>query len=234
MFSTGNVLSAAPTFHTSYVTYITGMFLGCSALTALPQYNTSKVTEMEGICYGCTSLASVPLIDTSKVKNERYNVGVSGMFNGCSSLTSVANLSLASLTHATEMFRNCTSLISAPSLTNTENTIDVRAMFEGCTALQTLANYNFSSVTRMDQYCNGCINLTSIPTMSLPAVTNMAQTFYKCYKVASGALTLYQQLSTKSTAVISYIDCFKYCGRDTTTGAAELAQIPSSWGGTGA
>jgi hypothetical protein len=27
---------------------------------------------------------------------------------------------------------------------------------------------------------------------------------------------------------------FAWCGRDTITGAAELAQIPSSWGGTGA
>ena len=234
MFSNCPLLSTVPTYNTSNVTDMTCMFLSCSALTALPQYNTSKVTEMEGICYGCTSLASVPLIDTSKVKNERYNVGVSGMFRDCSSLTSVANLSLASLTHVHNMFEGCTSLISAPSLTNTGNITDARSMFEGCTALQTLANYNFSSVKWIDNYCDGCINLTSIPAMSLPAVTETYRTFYECYKVASGALTLYQQLSTKSTAVTLYSDCFKYCGRDTTTGAAELAQIPSSWGGTGA
>ena len=43
---------------------------------------------------------------------------------------------------------------------------------------------------------------------------------------------MYQQMSTQATPPTSYTDTFKNCGRDTTTGAAELAQIPESWGGT--
>jgi hypothetical protein len=55
-----------------------------------------------------------------------------------------------------------------------------------------------------------------------------------CYKVETGALALYQQASTQATPPSKHDSTFWNCGRDTVTGAAELAQIPSSWGGTGA
>jgi len=60
----------------------------------------------------------------------------------------------------------------------------------------------------------------------------MTQTFHNCTKVESGALALYQQASTQTRPPSSHTYCFRSCGSDTTTGAAELAQIPSSWGGT--
>jgi len=47
--------------------------------------------------------------------------------------------------------------------------------------------------------------------------------------VESGALALYQQASTQATPPAYHHYTFYRCGRDTTTGAAELAQIPSSW-----
>jgi hypothetical protein len=53
--------------------------------------------------------------------------------------------------------------------------------------------------------------------------------FYNCYKVESGAYALYQQASTQTTPPSSHSNTFRNCGRDTTTGAAELAQIPSDW-----
>jgi hypothetical protein len=58
--------------------------------------------------------------------------------------------------------------------------------------------------------------------------------FIDCTNVQSGALALYQQMSTQTTQPTVYGDCFTNCGSNTTTGAAELAQIPASWGGTGA
>jgi len=57
----------------------------------------------------------------------------------------------------------------------------------------------------------------------------MMSMFYNCYKVESGALALYQQASTQATPPSSHSGTFSNCGRDTVTGAAELAQIPSNW-----
>jgi hypothetical protein len=55
--------------------------------------------------------------------------------------------------------------------------------------------------------------------------------FLNCYMVQDGSLALYQQASTQATRPYHY-NTFYNCGRDTTTGSAELAQIPDSWVGT--
>lgn len=60
----------------------------------------------------------------------------------------------------------------------------------------------------------------------------MEYMFYNCTQVQSGALALYQQASTQTTPPTIYENAFWQCGSNTTTGAAELAQIPVAWGGT--
>ena len=54
---------------------------------------------------------------------------------------------------------------------------------------------------------------------------------YSCEKVESGALALYNQMSSQVNPPRRYSYCFTGCGEDTTTGYAELQQIPQSWGG---
>ena len=72
----------------------------------------------------------------------------------------------------------------------------------------------------------------SIPSLITDNAADVGGMFKECYKVSSGSLALYTQMSSQAFPPSSHGDCFKYCGRDTTTGAAELAQIPTSWGGT--
>jgi len=57
----------------------------------------------------------------------------------------------------------------------------------------------------------------------------MTAMFVRCYAVESGALALYQQASTQTNPPSSHSNTFRDCGSNTTTGAAELAQIPSDW-----
>ena len=80
-----------------------------------------------------------------------------------------------------------------------------------------------------------CDKLEYAPYLNCAASMNKAwYTYYHCYKVEGGALDMYNQLKNVSfESSGDYVDCFRDCGRDTVTGAAELAQIPSSWGGTG-
>lgn len=93
---------------------------------------------------------------------------------------------------------------------------------------------NTTGVTNMESLFDECESLTNVPLFDTSNVTNMNYAFSTCYKVQSGALALYQQMSSQATPPSSHITTFYLCGRDTTTGAAELAQIPYSWGGTGA
>ena len=101
-------------------------------------------------------------------------------------------------------------------------------MFYKCTSLTSVPLFDTSSVTNMDSMFYGCSYLTSVPLFDTSSVTIMSNMFYNCWNVQSGALALYQQASTKTT-LPSHNRTFYNCGTYTTTGAAELAQIPSDW-----
>jgi hypothetical protein len=76
---------------------------------------------------------------------------------------------------------------------------------------------------------------TSLKTISLfhtDSVTNIDTAFSGCSAVEGGALALYNQMSTQASVPNSHTRTFFNCGGNTVTGQAELAQIPTSWGGT--
>ena len=105
--------------------------------------------------------------------------------------------------------------------------------FNGCSNLVSVSLPCTDHVTRMDSMFKGCTSLTSIPaTLDTAACTNMSNMFNGCVNVQSGALALYQQASTQTTPPSRHTKVFTNCGSNTVTGAAELAQIPTSWGGT--
>ena len=149
------------------------------------------------------------------------------MFHGCY-ITSVPLFDTSSVTDISAMFVACEYLTSVP-LFNTSNATNMEEMFYNCWALTTVPLFDTSSVTNMTYVFYNCKSLTSIPLFNTSNVTNMTYTFYNCYKVQSGALALYQQASTQATPPSIHTSTFTDCGRDTVTGAAELAQIPADW-----
>jgi hypothetical protein len=121
--------------------------------------------------------------------------------------------------------------------------------FRGCTNLVIPPRYERAFSTLTYTY-EGCTNLKYIPMIPLNDffVTASAQqiladiryTFRNCVNVESGALEYYTYAKncwdtwTSPPSASRHSNTFTNCGSNTTTGAAELAQIPSSWGGTGA
>jgi len=159
---------------------------------------------MEYTFAGCTNIQSVPLFNTSRVRD--FN----NTFARCYSLVSVPHLDFSSATNTTSTFYGCSSLVTTPAF-NLENTRYTMTMFYGCSSLTSVQTYNISDKIAM--------------------VSSM---YAKCYNVSSGALDLYQRLISLRSWTLSdyYSNCFLDCGRDTVSGRAELAQIPTSWGGT--
>ena len=151
-----------------------------------------------------------------------------GMFNNCSILSAVALFDTSDVTNMDSMFYSCRNLTSIP-LFDTSKVTDMGEMLHYCRSLTTVPLFNTSKVTNMDRMCMSCESLTSIPLLNTSSCTNMSQAFYACYNVQSGALALYQQASTQATPPSIYSGAFENCGSNTTTGAAELAQIPSDW-----
>ena len=183
--------------------------------------NSTGVTNMVYMFGYCYNLTSVALFDTSSATSMAY------MFTGCSRLTSIPLFDTSSVTRMSSMFTDCTSLTSVP-LFDTSSVTRMDNMFHSCYSLTSVPLFDTSSVTDMGYMLAYCYNLTSVPLFNTSSATGMYDMFLNCYKVESGALALYQQASTQPTVPTHY-GAFKDCGRDTVTGAAELAQIPSDW-----
>lgn len=94
-----------------------------------------------------------------------------------------------------------------------------------------LLGLNSTGVTNMERLCDCSQQYMrgTIPLFDTTTLTNVTNCFYECYYVDGGQLALYQQMSTQANPPTSHAGCFNKCGRDSTTGAAELAQIPSGW-----
>ena len=112
---------------------------------------------------------------------------------------------------------------------NTTGITAMDDMFWGCSSLTSIPLFDTSNVTNMNYMFGNCSSLTSIPLFDTSSVTNMSYMFDYCTNVQSGALALYQQASSQTTPPSNHSYCFYSCGSNTTTGAAELAQIPSGW-----
>lgn len=94
---------------------------------------------------------------------------------------------------------------------------------------------NTGSVTNFDRFLahgNRAMLYTSIPLFDTSSAVNVSQMCRNATAVTTGALALYTQMSTQANPPTSYSSCFSNCGSGNASGQAELAQIPSSWGGT--
>lgn len=127
-----------------------------------------------------------------------------------------------------QMFSGCIQLATV-AIFNTTSLGSMASMFYDCRALTTVPLFDTSNVITMQTAFRGCTNLTAIPLFNTAKVEVMQQAFYNCRKVQTGALALYQQASTQATPPKYHFETFYSCGSNTTTGAAELAQIPSDW-----
>ena len=202
----------------------TSLFEKNSKLVEVLGANTSSCTNMSYMFNYCTALTTVPLFDTSSCTNMSY------MFYSCTALTTVPLFNTSSCTNMSRMFNYCTALTTVP-LFNTSSCTNMSYMFNYCTALTTVPLFDTSSCTNMINTFYGCRALTTVPLFDTSSCTDMSYMFYGCLKVQSGALALYQQASTQAP-VPSHTSTFGNCGKDTDSGAAERAQIPTSWGGT--
>lgn len=150
------------------------------------------------------------------------------LFEEDTNLLEVIAVNVNGITNTTWMFAKCTNL-QRVCMFDTSNVNDTHSMFSQCESLQEVPLFNTASVTHMLYMLNECRSLKHIPLFDTSNVIDVDRMCYNCTNVESGALALYNQLSTQQTTVTTHFECFRHCGENTTTGAAELAQIPSDW-----
>jgi surface protein len=155
--------------------------------------NITCLTNYNGSCK-LNSLESFEVGDTSKVIN------ATGAFKSCSKLTSVSTLNMPVLDNTTEMFRGCTSLITAPTMTTTNNLRTTTRMFLDCTNLTTVSVFNTSYVTNMEQMFAGCSSIISIPAFNTQYVSTL-----KAFVEGCTALTSFPVINTSSCIIAEYL-----------------------------
>ena len=150
------------------------------------------------------------------------------MFYYCQNMSSVALFDTRNVTTMEQMFIHCDNLLSVPRY-DTGNVTNIVNMFYYCQTLTSLPLFDLSSVTSADYAFMDCKNLKNLPLFDTSSMTSVRSMFHNCNNVESGALALYNQMSSQANPPSDHLFTFRYCGSDTTTGAAELAQIPSNW-----
>jgi len=214
--------------NTESVTDTHNMFTGCSGLTSVPLFDTGNVTRMDDMFSSCSALTTCPLFDTGNVTRMQH------MFEGCSALTTCPLFNTEKVTNMRFMFNGCESLVSAPNF-NTSRVTDMKGMFMDCVSLQHAPAIDTSNVTNISFMFSGndvplkIMALKEVPAYNVSSLENVEYAFHNCRNVSSGALSMYQRMAALSPQPSPHTACFYKCGSNTTTGAAELAQIPSGW-----
>ena len=182
-----------------------------------------KVRSLAAAFMNMKSLEYVNLKDTSNVTDMSYMFSFAESFN-----QPIENWDTSNVTDMSDMFGYCTALTTLDlTYFDTSNVTTMNGMF-AMAAIQSLPAYDTSKVIDAEAMCYMCNGLTSIPLLNTSSMTTVDAMFYNCINVESGALTLYNVMST-NPVIQSHLNTFYNCGSSTTTGAVELDQIPSDW-----
>lgn len=136
------------------------------------------------------------------------------------------------LQNVTDIKFLCSSQVSLKSVSNlntSNNLSSCYTMFAGCSSLTRVEPFNTSQIDDFVNMFQDCVNLEILPQLQTGSARDVRNMFKNCYRASTGILSMYNQMSTQSTPPSQYEAAFRDCGRDSVTGSAELAQIPSSW-----
>ena len=146
-------------------------------------------------CYGWfKDFTNLTTIEGFEYLNTENVTNMTGVFNGCSALTSLdlTNFNTAKVTDMKLLFANCSALESLNlSMFNTENVTSMPSMFNGATNLKTLnvSNFNTEKVNNMGHMFANCPNLTSLDLSSFN--TKGVEYVDNIFKNCSNLTTIY-------------------------------------------
>ena len=123
-------------------------------------------------------------------------INASYMFDNCSSLLSIPNISKWNTNRVTDMsnmFYSCNSISSFPDISNwdTSNVISIHSMFAHCSSISSLPDISKWNTSKVVNMCNAfacCTSLTSLPDISkwdISNVTDISFIFRNCKSLQS-------------------------------------------------
>ena len=220
------------------------MFQGCSSLVTGPAFGP-VLRSATCMFDNCVSLRGFHTVNNTLEYKLATNVGGSQMFYNCRSLENVDALSYffsgTFFGSASDMFNGCKALKRVPYIhLQSSASVPTSGMFRGCISLEAVPEMDWESVSSMSTMFAFCISLTSTHDKASGTqwyagtlnanLADVASMFNGCFNIREGLKDCYDALSANA-GITSYSNCFANCG--VAFSNPELAQIPSSWGGTG-
>lgn len=214
--------------HATFQVNIYQMFEYCDKLTTVGNIRIDHASSLEAMFYRCYSLRTIGTVYAPEV------IKLESMFYGCNSLEVIPSMTLSdSAYNFSRSFYNCSSLTSCPIVSSMDNAIYCDSTFYNCRAMTSLPAFSGRQITDISNMFSQCVSLTgTIPAYDFRNVDKCSNAFKDCRSLSGGALATYNRFMSYEIQPTEYNNCFTNCGIDTQTGSAELAQIPTSWGGT--
>ena len=119
-----------------------------------------------------------------------------GMFNGCSSLTSIPQIDTSKVTFMNDMFYNCSSLTSIPLL-HVNNVAQIGSILWGCRSVKYLGGFQGLRLSITSGFLDQCPDLT---VESLMNVINNLATVYSNQTLCFGSINL-NKLTAQQKAI---------------------------------
>ena len=183
---------------------------GLENITFGDNFNTKKLTNISGVFYGCSSLTS---IDLSQFNTELVD-NMSYLFSGCNSLESInfSNINTSSVVDMSNMFYNCRSLkLNELSNFNTKKVTNMSFMFYGCKSLQYLNLTNFNTSSLLNMK-SMFRNSNSLVTLDISTFnTRKVTTMAYLFAGCSQLKNLYHLSVLDSPSVIDRIGMYDGC-----------------------
>lgn len=193
------------------------------------QFVPGFVPEYSGCTY--TQVSSSPNVwDITKVDNP---TDMRELFWENSSAISprlwkVLGANMTGVTNMQAIFEGC-EILDEVCLFDTRSVTDMSYFACMASQLNMIPEFPTGSVTNFSHAFSNIQNLTRVPMLDLTSAQNMDYTFSDTQFVEGGALDLYNVAAARMPAIANHTHTFEDCGWMTTTGRAELEQIPSDW-----
>lgn len=202
MFYNCTSLTSAPEINAPYVLSARLLFNGCLGLVSLPKkYSFPELLMAYKMFYGCSAMITAPAeLDFPKVKN------VSNLFAYCTNLTTAPSpngkLNFPSLTSCGEAFKECISLVNIPNEIDLGSATSIYQLFYNCSSLKTFPTLILTGVTDVNSAFYGCNNVTDLRGKTLTLGTVSAQGLFQNL---TQLLYPYDEINLPNATNISYL-----------------------------
>ena len=178
-------------FNTPNLQDLGWMFYLCESLETITfgdRFNTSNVTGFNGIFEGCSSLTSIDISMFDTSNSTSYW----RLFEGCHSLTEIiGNLPVTRGTTVGEMYMGCSSLPAIDvSDWDVSETESLDNVFSGCSSIETLdvSNWKVGNVKDFTNLFSDCTSLSTLDVSNWN--TSSAEGMYRMFANCSSLTTL--------------------------------------------